>query len=84
MFAHRNRIQFLYLEGYEMLQKRCLFTTFVMNVFGIAQKAIKNNRVRKQKTKRYNYKTEILGCFINQQLLTKTKQRMKNKAYHFF
>ena len=37
----------------------------------------KNNQVRKQKTKRYNYKTEILGCFINQQLLTKTKQRMK-------
>ena len=46
-----------------------------MNCFGIAQKIIKsNNQKRKQKTKPYNYKTEILGGFINQQLLTEIKQ----------
>ena len=45
----------------------------------------KNNKVRKQKTKRYNYKTEILGCFINHQLLTEIKRRKKNNmTYYFF
>ena len=67
---------FLDNQGYEKT-KNNYFTTYVMNCFGIAQKIIKsNNQKRKQKTKPYNYKTEILGGFINQQLLTEIKQHL--------
>ena len=74
---------FLDYQGYKKT-KNCYFTTYVMNSFGIAQKTIKrNNQKVKQKTKPYNYKTEILGCFINQQLLTEIKQHL-NVTYYFF
>ena len=67
---------FLYNQGYKKTTNSYfILTSWIALV--LHKKIVKrNSQKRKQKTKPYNYKTEILGCFINQQLLTEMKQHL--------